>query len=243
MSIQFIKRGGGGGGFPPDWTEIGYEETPLYVIDDFNYAKDIKDNWDSSITSMYKKYESDSQLTIFPLVDTSNVTTMNRAFYYCMNLKNIPLLDTSNVTNFETAFFNCTSLKEIPFFNTSKVTTMYQAFYRCRLIETVPSFDTSKVTTFYGCFDGCSNLKNVPILDMSSISSTGHLQMFSGCDALTDESLNNILQTCINATRISSSYRTLQNLGINNTTVYPVSRIEALSNYQAFINAGWTIGY
>lgn len=41
--------------YPPDWSELGYENTPQAIIDGFNYAKDIKDNWDSGITNMRRK--------------------------------------------------------------------------------------------------------------------------------------------------------------------------------------------
>ena len=61
---------GEGGSFPPDWSEIGYEDTPASIINDFNYAKEIQENWDSSITSMNNKYLSSTNLKIFPLVDT-----------------------------------------------------------------------------------------------------------------------------------------------------------------------------
>jgi hypothetical protein len=33
-----------GGSYPPDWSEIGYEDTPQAVIDGFNYAKEIQEN-------------------------------------------------------------------------------------------------------------------------------------------------------------------------------------------------------
>lgn len=218
MSIQFIKRGGGGGGFPPDWSEIGYEDTPSGVIDGFNYAKEIYDNWDSSITTMANKYASNKQLSIFPLVNTSNVTDLNQAFNGSV-LATFPLVDTSNVTDFTRAFSNC-------------------------LLTNFPPIDTSKATYLSSMFASCSILKNVPVFNTNSIQGSGLNQVFGGCKSLTDESLNNILQMCINATnRITGSNRTLYKLGISDTTVYPVSRIQALSNYQAFIDAGWTIGY
>jgi hypothetical protein len=278
----------GGGGFPPDWSEIGYEETPSGVIDGFNYAKEIKDNWDSSIVAMTSKYYQDKKLTIFPMVDTSNVTTMGYTFSDS-SLMSLPLLDTSNVTNFQNIFSNCTALKSIPLLNTSKVTMMTNAFNTCKALEniplldtsnvismegmfaycqslesvplfntgrvvrintmfrgckklkSVPLFDTHKVSDFTYCFVDCKKLEDVPVFDMSSISSSGHGSMFGGSPSLTDESLNNILQMFINATdRIQT--KTLKYAGFTATN-YPVSRIQALSNYQAFIDAGWTIGY
>lgn len=52
--------------YPPDWSELGYENTPQTIIDGFNYAKDIKDNWDSSITYMRRKIQRRFAIKIFP---------------------------------------------------------------------------------------------------------------------------------------------------------------------------------
>lgn len=51
--------------YPPDWSELGYENTPQAIIDGFNYAKDIKDNWDSSITYMRRKIQRRFAIKIF----------------------------------------------------------------------------------------------------------------------------------------------------------------------------------
>ncbi len=276
----------GGGGFPPDWTEIGYEDTPSGVIDGFNYAKEIYDNWDSSIVAMTSKYYQDKKLKIFPMVDTSNVTTMGYAFSNsslislplldtsnvtnlqstfsgcsalttipllntsnvtymvgifngCKALESVPLLDLSNITSMENMFYDCQSLESVPLFNTSKVVKMNSTFRGCLELKSVPLLDIHKVSDFTYCFVSCKKLEDVPVFDMSSISSSGHGSMFGSCPSLTDESLNNILQMFINATdRIQT--KTLKYAGFTATN-YPVSRIEALPNYQAFIDAGWTI--
>ena len=53
--------------------------------------------------------------------------------------------------------------------------------------------------------------------------------------------LNNILLSCISATSYTET-KTLTQLGIYSYR-YPASRIQALPNYQDFLNAGWTTGY
>lgn len=263
MSIQFIKRGGGGG-FPPDWSEIGYEETPSSVIDNFNYAKDIKDNWDSSITKMTSKYRADVNLYFFPLVDTSNVTdmretfyasaltnialidtsnvtTMNKTFYSCTRLKTIPLLNTDNVTNMGSTFYNCQRLLNIPLINTSSATRMDEMFRGCGELISIPELNTENVSNFSYCFYGCTKLKDVPVFNVNSVSGGGFTTMFGNCPSLTDESLNNILQMCINAVNITqAAYKTLSAIGLSQTQA---EICETLPNYQAFIDAGWTIGY
>lgn len=183
--------GGGGGGSDLDWTAIGYDSTPQSIINEYNYAKEIYDNWVST-TDLSSKFRNDTEITIMPLVDTSEATTMYQMFEYCSNLVSVPILDTKNVTNMR------------------------------------------------AMFDGCTNLKYVPILDTSNLANNGINQMFSSCNKLTDDALNNILQMCINATKLTT--KTLATVGFYSSK-YPATRIQALSNYQAFIDAGWTIGY
>ena len=60
-----------GGGYLPDWSEIGYEDTPQSIIDGFNYAKEIQENWDSSITNLSQKFYNSDLLKFMPMVDTS----------------------------------------------------------------------------------------------------------------------------------------------------------------------------
>lgn len=202
--------------YPPDWSEIGYEDTPASIIEAFNYAKEIQNEWDSSITSMNNKYMSNSILQIFPLVDTSNVTTMNYAFS-SSNLGSLALIDTSNVTSMNNTFRTCKNLIAVPLIN------------------------TSKVVDFTQCFAACSNLRDIPVLDTSSVTTFSFANVFQTCPALSDESLNNIMQMCINAVNVTSSNcKNLKKVGL---TSEQATICQGLSNYQAFIAAGWTTGY
>lgn len=227
----------GGGGYPPDWSLIGYSDTPQSVIIDFNYAKEIYDNWDSSITSMYHKYDNNSQIVIMPLVDTSNVTNMEYAFNYATHFEYCPLLDTSAVTNFQYAFSN-TNIPSIPFIDTSSATTTRNMFSNCLRLTAVPLFNTSDVTNMQQMFFGCSNLVTVPLFDTSKVNNLN--SCFSYCGQLSDESLNNIMRMCINTTSHYSRTKTLATLGIDSNQA---TRCQSLSNYQDLLDAGWTTGY
>ena len=184
--------GGGGGGSDLDWTALGYASTPQDIVDDYNYSKQIMDNWSPSINIEYK-YGSNNNLVYMPLVDTSIVIVFRGVFNQCANLRAIPLLDTSNTTTFENCFAGCTNL------------------------EVLPQLNTSKVTNFSGMFSSY------------------------GSRHLSDESLNNVLKMCINATSYSGT-KTLVQLGITSAS-HTASKIQGLSSYQAFLDAGWTIGY
>lgn len=200
-----------------NWGAIGYSEEPKTLQEDYNYAVEIMNNW-VPVTSLMSKFENDTKLVYMPLVDTSLTTTMQNTFRNCSKLQTIPKLNTSNVTSLFNTFSGCTNLVEIPPLDTSKADTMR---YMCT---------------------NCTYLRNVPVLDTSKLnSSVSFQQTFSGCKNLTEESLDNILQMCINATLYNGTKKLTQ-LGFS-SSINPVSQIQALPHYQAFINAGWTIGY
>ena len=152
-------------------------------------------------------------ITTIPEINTSNVTSMTQMFDGCINLTTVPLLDTSNVNDMGSMFFNCASLVSIPLFDTSSVTGMISMFYNCTELTTVPLLNTSNVINMGNMFRYCNNLSN--------------------------ESLNNILQMCINAVNVSSN-KTLQYIGLSETQA---TTCTTLSNYQMFLDAGWTTGY
>ena len=193
----------------------------------------------SKVTNMDSMFVSCSNLTTIPLLDTSKVTNMDSMFVSCSNLTTIPLLDTSKVTNMYFMFYGCKNLITIPQLNTSNVTNMKQMFQECSNLTTIPLLDTSKVTGMSGMFNGCSNLTTIPLLDTSKV--TEIATIFNGCTSLSDDSLNNIMQMCINATSYTDTdTKTLQYIGL---TQEQADKCKTLSNYSAFTSAGWTTGY
>lgn len=146
--------------------------------------------------------------------DTSNLTTMRYMFQSCANLTSVPVFDTSNVTNMQGTFSSCSSLTSVPLFDTSNATTMQSMFSSCTNLTTVPALDTSKVT------------------DMRSI--------FGSCTSLSNNSLNNILLMCINATRLSSSNKNLKYIGLSSAQA---DICQTLSNWETAASSGWTTGY
>lgn len=137
-------------------------------------------------------------------------------------------------------FKNDITIEYMPTLDTSNTTNTRCMFQYCSNLISVALFDTKKVLNMSSMFDGCNNLKDVPVFDTSGVLRLN--MMFNSCTKLTDDSLNNILKMCINATSYTDT-KTLLYLGIQSKSTYPVSRIEALPHYQDFINAGWTIGY
>ena len=163
------------------------------------------------------------------------VPTDGRITYYITEIS--AQLDISKVTNMNYMFMECTNLTTIPLLDTSKVTDMNYMFYGCTNLTTIPLLNTSKVTDMRQMFRNCTNLITIPLLDTSKV--TNMTYMFYDCTNLSDESLNNILAMCANATEITSN-KTLERIGL---TSEQATKCTTLSNYSTFTAAGWTTGY
>lgn len=192
----------------------------------------------NQISSIYKK------IKYLPEDLTLSGTDGSYMFGYCESLEEIPeTLDTSNITKTTGMFIGCISLKKIPLLDLSKVISSLRMFNGCLSLKEIPLLNTSSITNMGYMFSGCSSLEKVPLLNTSNNSGTKSTMqsMFSGCTNLTDESLNNILAMCINATKFSNEdFMKLSYIGL---TSAQATRCQSLSNYQAFLNAGWTTGY
>ena len=124
----------------------------------------------------------------------------------------------------------------IPKINTSNVTSMNSMFCDCRSLTEIPELDTSNATNMSYMFQGCSILTAIPELDTSNV--TNMRGMFLDCTKLSESSLNTILKMCINATKIST--KTLKYIGLTSSQA---TTCQGLSNYQDFLDAGWSTGY
>ena len=72
-------------------------------------------DWDFSDVTDFEKYWKDrSELTDFPLIDTSNVNIFVQTWRGCASLTSFPVLDFSNASNFNNTWFACTSLQDFP---------------------------------------------------------------------------------------------------------------------------------
>ena len=169
-------------------------------------------------------------------VDTSNNISDN---WFGLNayIVEIGNIDTSNIIDM-TNMFSGSQITEIPLLNTQNVTNMSNMFAYCLALTTVPLLNTQNVTNMYGMFYGCSALTTVPLLNTQNVTNMGN--MFYGCPELTNESLNNVLKMCIDAVNIASSYKTLYYIGLSQAQA---TTCATLSNYQDFLDAGWTTGY
>lgn len=192
----------------------------------------------SNVTNMYSMFERCKKLVTIPLLNTSKATNMTSTFRSCTNLITIPLLDISNATTVHGMFATCTSLIDVPLLDTSHVTTIDELFCDCSSLTAIPTLNTSSATTMKNMFNDCTNLTTVPVLDTSKVTDMSNIVV--NCPNLSEESLNNILKMCANATKVSSYYKTLKSVGLSEKQV---TKCKTLSNYSAVTSAGWTTGY
>ena len=163
-------------------------------------------------------------------------TGVNKQSAYRL-ITELPIIDTSNMTIFTNFFAYFYNLKEIPLVDTSKATSLQGFCQSCQSIKSIPQFNTINAYGLNNSFNGCTNLENVPILNTNKVNNFSNA--FYNCPKLSNDSLNNILQMCINATSYTGT-KTLEEIGLTSTQA---TTCQSLSNYQAFLDAGWTTGY
>ncbi len=205
-------------------------------------VKKLPDNFTINST-IANSFFADYKGTTLPMFNTSAITNMSNLCNPCPNITSVPLWDTSSLIYAEGMFNNCTSLTTVPLLNLNNVTNAQDMFKNCTNLTSIPQLNFPKATNVSTMFSLCTNLADVPVLGIGNGSATlsNASNIFSNCPNFTDNSLNNILQICINMTNYSGT-KTLYYLGFRSSR-YDASRIQGLSNYQAFLDAGWTIGY
>lgn len=120
--------------------------------------------------------------------------------------------------------------------DTSNLIQLMYTFYRIDNLTSIPLFNTENVIGFYETFNGCSNLQTVPEFNTNKVIT--FRRAFNLCTSLSNESLNNILAMCTNSAVTAN--KTLNFIGL---TSEQATICTTLSNYQAFLDAGWTTGY
>ena len=195
----------------------------------------------SNVTNFFGAWNSCSSLTSFPLLDTSSVTNFQKTWQYCSSLTSFPLLDTSSGTIFLTAWYNCSSLTSFPLIDTSRGTNFQNAWYGCSSLTSFPALDTSSGTNFYHAWRNCSSLTTFPAGFFDSWTGIPvdncFVQAWDNCSSLTATSVENILNS------IDTSGQSAPASGVDITIDYDAgtgtpSISTAVTNLKS---RGWTI--
>lgn len=203
-----------------------YAEANVNVVSDMNAKVALEITQSKYINSLIQKLPS-------PLTFDSN--DVSSAFQNCYLLEEIPELlhPTRKFHNMASMFYHCDSIKTISLYDTSEVTSLAGTFEYCKNIQSLPQYNTPLVSSMREMCRYCYKLENVPILDTSSCTTLQNA--FGSCPLLSNESLNNIMRMCINSAQ--SSNKTLTYIGLS---ADQKTTCQTLSNYQDFIDAGWT---
>ena len=182
VAIDNLPSSGGGS----DFSVIGYDSVPEPFNSGIEHAKQIKDNWDSSITSCSNKYANDTQLYFFPVVNTANVTNMSYMFQNT-NLLVVPDLNTSKCTDLYGTFSGCGNLlyADLSSWTLSKVKYASDMFESCERVSTIILPKGLRPTYADEMFYNCKALTQVNIKDIDFSQCTNMSSVFYNCYGLT----------------------------------------------------------
>ena len=210
-----------------------------------NVALDLSDYFNSSMTAPNSQQTTGLSKLIKKIPSNTVLPTdLSYGFTGAIDI-NVDNLDFSSVQNFSNCFSNNINMVTSPNINTSSATKMSNMFSNCFNLVTVRNYDMSHVTDISGMFNGDTKLENLPLMNLSSISGKWSLNSVFSTNVLTNDSLNNLLGSLATITSAYTGTKTLKFVFGNSdiSQYYPASTIEQMSNYQDFIDAGWTIGY
>ena len=178
----------------------------------------------------------------------NNLTTAAMMFSSCSNLTELDLtnlIDASTIINLEYMFSGCKKLEtlDLSTFKPKVVQTTSHIFENCsKLISLdLSNWDVSNLKNMGAMFANCSLLKDIDFTGWNLMKIGNNIsKSFLNCPMLSNDTLNAILAILITANPTLSAYKTLKYTGL---TQAQAEVCQTLSNYQAFLDAGWTTGY
>jgi len=121
-----------------------------------------------SVTDFTNYWRDWSEITSFPLIDTSAGDNFATTWYNCTSLTSFPLIDTSSGTIFRLTWRGCNSLTSFPLIDTSSGTNFFRAWQDCESLTSFPLIDTSAGTSFFRAWENCTGLTSFPLIDTSA---------------------------------------------------------------------------
>jgi len=164
-----------------------------------------------AVTDFTEFWRAWSELTSFPLINTSSGTSFSRTWFGCNSLTSFPLIDTSSGTSFSQAWFGCLSLTSFPLIDTSSGERFSQAWQGCSSLTSFPLIDTSVGDNFFATWNDCSSLTSFPANAFDNIKGGNFTAAFNNT-ALTQTSIDNILVSLV-ASGIATGIRVFDQSG------------------------------
>jgi hypothetical protein len=186
-----------------------------------------------AVTSFNNFWRAWTELTSFPLIDTSAGTNFDRAWRGCTSLTSFPLIDTSAGTNFKLAWYGCSSLTRFPLIDTSAGINFDRAWYGCSSLTSFPLIDTSAGTNFNYAWRDCSSLTSFPANIFDNVKGGNFTDAFTST-ALTQTSIDNILVSLV-ASGIAAGTRVFGQSGGSAPSAVGEAAIDTLRS------RGWTV--
>ncbi len=188
--------------FPNDLVALylfDYElsETQITQLKSYFVTKGAVEDY-GAVVIFLRAWRDCSNLTSFPLINTSLGTDFRFAWRDCSSLTSFPLIDTSKGIYFSGTWQFCSGLTSFPLINTSSGTEFSQAWQTCSSLTSFPLIDTSKGTVFNFAWASCSNLTDFPSgffdsWNPASLGSGVFSATWRNCSSLTSQSVENIL--------------------------------------------------
>ena len=129
--------------------------------------------------------------------------------------------------------------KSFSMINFSLFTSTHNTFSQCINIIDLPNIDTSNVTNMANTFVNCVKLVDIPQLNTSKV--TNMYRMFQRCNNLSNTSIQNIINMCLNSNVTNSTLKNTSNVNgyspFYQTNIAPARYNNRFSELTA---AGWT---
>lgn len=131
-------------------------------------------------------------------------------------------------------------IKQFPTMNMINRTTIEDMFSGYKALISLPTMtNTTNITNAYDMAWNCPNLVNVPYYSMPNCREFG--DAFISSVSLSNQSIQNIMQMLIDCDNENYEGDKWLTAVISDQTPNLESKVMAMSNYQDFLNAGWTI--
>jgi hypothetical protein len=145
-----------------------------------------------AVTNFNSFWRARSELTAFPVIDTSAGTNFFAAWDGCSSLTSFPLINTAAGTNFPFAWRGCSSLASFPLINTAAGTNFQSAWDGCSSLTSFPLINTAAGTNFFAAWRNCSSLTTFPANFFNGCAATNFTNAFTNTN-LTQASIDGIL--------------------------------------------------